>query len=191
MKEVIFRRIRESVDQKMRFFEENLEKIEYVAELIAEAFRMGDKLLIIGNGGSAADAQHMAAEFVNRYHFDRPPLPALALSTDTSVITSIGNDFDFSSIFSKQIKALGKERDILLAISTSGNSPNVIEGVETATKMGIKTVGLLGGTGGKMARLIEYPLIVPSKNTPTIQEVHITTVHTICELVENKLFRFT
>ncbi len=145
--------------------------------------------MICGNGGSAADAQHIAAEFVNRYMLERPPLPAIALTTDKSIITSIGNDYSFDEIFSKQLKALGMEGDILLAISTSGNATNVISTVKAARAMGIYTVGLTGGNGGQLAGLVDMALLVKSSTTARIQEAHILVGHIICQLVDYYLFQ--
>jgi D-sedoheptulose 7-phosphate isomerase len=173
---------------KMKFAETYEKKINEVAELIVRAFKAGNKVLLFGNGGSAADCQHIAAEFVNRFKIDRPPLPAVALTTDTSIITSIGNDFDFSDIFVKQIKAIGTKGDIALAISTSGKSSNVTKALETAAKLGIITVLFTGGDGGPALEMAAHAFVVPSKNTPRIQEVHIALGHVLCELVDNKLF---
>ena len=145
--------------------------------------------MLCGNGGSAADAQHIAAEFVNRFQLERKPLPALALTTDTSIITSIANDYGYEKIYSKQITALGAEGDILLSISTSGNSPNIISAIITAKKMGIYTVGLSGRDGGEMNKLVDLSMVVESNSTPRIQEVHILTGHLICELVDYILFK--
>ena len=166
-----------------------LQMIIQSAELVADTFKAGNKLLICGNGGSAADAQHLAAEFVNRFMIERPPLPAVALSTDTSIITSIGNDYTFDQVFSKQIKAIGKDGDVLLAISTSGDSKNIILAVKVARDMGIKTIGLTGKGGGKMAKMVDILLNVDSDVTARIQEVHITAGHIICELVDHILFQ--
>ena len=171
------------------FVRENASKIGMFAEKIASAFLGDRKLLICGNGGSAADAQHMAAEFVNRFQLERPPLPAMALTTDTSVITSIGNDYSFEDVFSKQVKALGVEGDVLLAISTSGNSKNVISAVEVANKQGLYTVGLLGNNGGKLSAVADMALIVKSDAAARIQEAHILTEHIICHLVDYILFQ--
>jgi D-sedoheptulose 7-phosphate isomerase len=145
--------------------------------------------MICGNGGSAADAQHIAAELVNRYVLERPPLPAVALTTDTSILTSIGNDYSFKEIFSKQIKAIGVEGDVLLAISTSGNSENVLEAIKVSKNMGIYTVGLIGGDGGKMAGLADMALVVQSDVTARVQETHILAGHMICQLVDYNLFQ--
>ena len=171
------------------FVRENGSKIVILAEKIASAFLGDRKLLICGNGGSAADAQHMASEFVNRFQLERPPLPAMALTTDTSVITSIGNDYSFEDVFSKQVKALGIEGDVLLAISTSGNSKNGFSAVEVANKQGLYTAGLLGNEGGKVSGIVDMALIVKSDVTARIQEAHILTEHIICHLVDYILFQ--
>jgi len=188
MEELIVRAFEESADVKLSFVKKNLKTIISVVELIVEAFHEGNKVMLFGNGGSAADAQHIAAEFVNRFMIERPPLPAMALTTDTSVITSIGNDYKFDDIFLKQIKALGKEGDIAWGISTSGNSPNVLKALKEAKKMGLKTIGLTGKDGGKMAKMVDFLLNVESNVTARIQETHITLSHVICELVDIKLF---
>lgn len=188
MEELIIGAFEESADVKLSFVKKNLKTIISVVELIVEAFHEGNKVMLFGNGGSAADAQHIAAEFVNRFMIERPPLPAMALTTDTSVITSIGNDYKFDDIFLKQIKALGKEGDIAWGISTSGNSPNVLKALKEAKKMGLKTIGMTGKDGGKMAKMVDYLLNVESDSTPRIQETHITAAHVICELIDIKLF---
>ncbi len=188
--EIISRSFRESIKTKERFFtKKNISLLAQTAELIVKAFKAGGKLLIVGNGGSAADAQHMAAEFVNRFEIERPPLPALALTTDTSNLTSIGNDYAFDQTFSKQVRALGRENDVLLAISTSGNSPNILKAVETAKALGIKTVALTGKGGGALADMADIVLNVDSKTTPRIQETHITVCHILCELADHMLFQ--
>ena len=145
--------------------------------------------MLCGNGGSAADSQHIAAEFVNRFMLERPPLPALALTTDTSIITCIGNDYSFDEIFSKQVKALGMEGDVLLAISTSGNSKNVLMAAKDARARGIYVAGLMGGDGGKLADLVDTALIVNSKVTARVQEAHILAGHILCQLVDHVLFQ--
>ncbi|MBI1993272.1 MAG: D-sedoheptulose 7-phosphate isomerase [Deltaproteobacteria bacterium] len=189
MKEAITRAFEESIQAKRAFLKENLSTLMSAIDAVAEAFLRGNKFLIFGNGGSAADAQHIAAEFVNRFRIERPPLPALALTTDTSAITSIANDYDYKEIFSKQVKALGKEGDVALAISTSGNAANVLAAIEVCKKLKIATIGLTGGDGGKMARQVDYLLRVSEgKNTARIQETHILVGHVICELVDQKLF---
>ncbi len=159
-----------------------------IAELISTQFKKGNKLLLFGNGGSAADAQHLAAEFVNRLLFDRPALPAIALTTDTSILTSIANDDGFLNIFARQVEAIGIEGDIAWGISTSGNSPNVVEAFKTAKRKGLITVASLGHEGGVIKNLVDYAIIVPASSTQRIQEVHITAGHAICEWVEKKLF---
>jgi D-sedoheptulose 7-phosphate isomerase len=189
MEKIIQRALRESIKAKEDFIRENTNKLILIADKIALALTADRKLLLCGNGGSAADAQHIAAEFVNRYELERPPLPALALTTDTSILTSVGNDYSFDEAFSKQVKALGVEGDVLLALSTSGNSANVLKAVETARNKEIFTVGLTGRDGGKLADLVDISLIVKSHATPRIQEAHILAGHIICELVDYILFQ--
>lgn len=189
VEKIIQRALRESIKAKEDFIRENTDKLILFADKIALALTADRKLLLCGNGGSAADAQHIAAEFINRYELERPPLPALALTTDTSILTSVGNDYSIEETFSKQIKALGVEGDVLLAISTSGNSANVLKAVETAKNQGIFTVGLTGGNGGKLADLAEMSLVVKSHTTARIQEAHILAGHIICELVDYILFQ--
>jgi len=188
MENIILKRFKESGEVKTRFLKENLPKLLDLIKLTSHAFEAGNKLFFFGNGGSAADAQHLAAEFVNRFVMDRPPLPALALTTDTSILTSISNDSSFNEIFSKQIRALGKEGDIAFGISTTGSSPNVVKAFEVARELGIKTVAFTGNDGGAIAKLADIPLIVPSTSTPRIQEVHILIGHILCEMVEHYLF---
>ncbi|MFQ5466088.1 MAG: SIS domain-containing protein [Thermodesulfobacteriota bacterium] len=181
---------RESLEAKRGFFtKKNAVLVTRAAELIVDAFKAGGKLLIIGNGGSAADAQHLAAEFVNRFVIERPPLPALALTTDTSALTSIGNDYSFDQVFTKQVRALGKGGDVLLAISTSGGSANVVAAVEAAGDMGIRVIALTGGDGGRLAGMAEVALNVEARATARVQEVHILVCHILCELVDNMLFQ--
>ncbi len=159
-----------------------------IAGLITEQLRKGHKILLFGNGGSAADAQHIAAELVNRLCLDRPAIPAIALTTDTSVLTSIANDFSFDRIFSRQIEALGASGDVAFAISTSGNSPNVILGVEAAYRKNMKVVAFLGSTGGKLKELVPHAILAPSSSAQHVQEVHITAAHTLCDYIERSLF---
>lgn len=188
--EIVAKSFKESISAKEKFLtKKNISLVASAAEMIAESFKSGGKLLIVGNGGSAADAQHLAAEFVNRFVIERPPLPALALTTDTSTITSIGNDYAFDQSFSKQVRALGRPGDVLLAISTSGNSPNILKAVETAKALDIKVIGLTGKGGGALAKGSDILLDVEAKATARIQEVHITICHILCELVDNMLFR--
>lgn len=188
MKEFIIRTFEESARVKTAFARENADTIVAVVRLLAQAFRSGKKVILFGNGGSATDASHIAAEFVNRFLMDRPPLPAIALNTDPAVLTSISNDFGYDQTFLKQLSALGQEGDVVIGISTSGNSPNVILALEHAKKNGMRTVVLTGGTGGKMKDLAEHTFIVPSKHTPHIQETHITLGHILCQLVDEELF---
>jgi D-sedoheptulose 7-phosphate isomerase len=188
MKDAIVKIFEESARVKTAFARENAEKIAEVVMLIAQAFREGKKVILFGNGGSATDASHIAAEFVNRFLMERPPLPAIALNTDPAVLTSISNDYSYEQVFSKQLAALGHEGDVVIGISTSGNSPNVIKAVDTAKKHGMKTVIFTGGTGGKLANTSDYTFIVPSKHTPHIQETHITLGHIICQMVDEELF---
>lgn len=179
---------RESAETKLRFIEQYVSQVETVAQRIAEALRHGGKLLLMGNGGSACDASHLAAELVNRFEMERPGLAALALTTDMANITSISNDYDYTLIFRRQWEALARPGDITLAISTSGNSKNVILAVEAAKERGMETIGFTGGNGGKLAQLVDHPFIVPSRNTARIQETHITLGHVLCQRVEEILF---
>ncbi|MCJ7664546.1 MAG: D-sedoheptulose 7-phosphate isomerase [Desulfobacterales bacterium] len=188
LRETVLSLAQESLRVKERFFQENVDAVVEIARLLGETFRQGKKILIFGNGGSAADAQHIAAEFVNRLLFDRAPLPAIALTTDTSILTSIGNDADFSVIFARQIEALGRKGDIAWGITTSGKSPNVIEGLRKAKEIGMITIAFTGNDGGEALRMADHGLNVASTSTPRIQEAHITAGHIICELVERELF---
>jgi D-sedoheptulose 7-phosphate isomerase len=165
-----------------------LSQINQISSVIIEAYRRKKKVILFGNGGSAADAQHIAGELVNRLHLEREALPAIALTTDSSVLTSIANDYDYSRIFARQVEALAKEGDVVIGISTSGSSSNVIEAVKTAKEKGAKTVGFTGNKGGKLAELVDFVISVPSDETPRVQESHITILHIICCLVERELF---
>lgn len=167
---------------------EVLRMVAEASEALAHALKLGNKVLLFGNGGSAADAQHIAAEFVGRFGFDRAALPALALSVNGSSVTAIGNDYGFDRIFSRQVEAFGRSGDIAIAISTSGNSPNVIDAVLAARKIGLRTIALTGGTGGKLKDKVDYCVCVPSESTPRIQECHILIGHIISELVEREIF---
>ena len=164
------------------------EQVVEAARLLAATLKQGAKILLFGNGGSAADAQHLAAEFVNRFQIERPPLAALALNTDTSILTSIANDYDFQEVFAKQVRALGLPGDAALGLSTSGGSVNVVRGLDAAREMGLKTLALSGGDGGPVAAAADLAITVPSRNTPRIQEVHITIGHVLCDLVDFLLF---
>lgn len=157
--------------------------IKKISNCIKKALKKGNKILICGNGGSAADAQHFAAELVGRYKKDRAALAAMALTTDTSIITAVGNDYGFEKIFSRQIEALGKKGDVLLVISTSGNSPNIIKAIETAKNKKMKIICLLGKDGGKVKGKSKMEIIIPSNETPRVQEAHEIILHTICELI--------
>jgi len=161
-----------------------LPQISTVAECLRDCLKRGNKILLMGNGGSAADSQHIAAEIVGRYKCERRGLPAIALTTDTSILTSIGNDYGFEFIFSRQVEALCDLSDVVIGISTSGNSVNVVRGIETAKQIGATTVALTGGSGGKLAALCDYSLIMPSSDTPRIQEAHIFIGHSLCGLME-------
>jgi D-sedoheptulose 7-phosphate isomerase len=160
-----------------------------VSEVLIRAFRAGNKLLLFGNGGSAADAQHIAAEFVGRFAFDRPALPALALSVNTSCVTAIGNDYGFELVFARQIEALGRRGDVAIGISTSGSSPNVLEGLSMGRRMGLHTVALTGEGGRKLKDAVDDLICAPSSDTPRIQECHILIGHVIAQLVEQEIFR--
>lgn len=177
-----------SADVKNEFIRTHAERVMEVGQLLIRAFRDGKKVMLFGNGGSATDASHIAAEFVGRYRLDRDPLPALALATDMAALTCIANDYDYADIFSRQIRAHGRKGDVAIAISTSGNSLNVIRGVEVANDRGVVTVGWTGATGGKLADLVDYNFCVPSSVTARIQECHITLGHVLCELIEERLF---
>jgi D-sedoheptulose 7-phosphate isomerase len=188
--ESIIKDIRESIALKELILKDAgfISKIEQAAVLCSDALRKGNKILLAGNGGSAADAQHIAAELINKFGFDRPGLAAMSLSTDTSVLTSISNDYGFKRIIARQIEALGNKGDILIAISTSGTSENILAGVAEATKKGIKIIGLTGKSGGKLKDSCDVLLNVPSEVTPRIQEAHIMTGHIICSIIETALF---
>lgn len=177
-----------SADVKNEFIRTHAERVVEVGQLLIRAFREGKKVMLFGNGGSATDASHIAAEFVGRYRRDRDPLPALALGTDMAALTCIANDYDFTDIFSRQVLAHGRKGDVAIAISTSGNSLNVIRGVEAAHDRGLVTVGWTGATGGKLTDLVDYCFRVPSSVTARIQECHITLGHVLCELIEERLF---
>jgi D-sedoheptulose 7-phosphate isomerase len=162
--------------------------IAQLAERLIETLKIGNKLMIMGNGGSAADAQHFAGEIVSRFRMERPGLPAISLSTDTSIITAIGNDYGFERIFSRQVEALAAPGDAVIGISTSGNSPNVLKALEVARQAGCTTIGLLGKDGGNIKAVCDIPLIIPSNDTPRVQEGHITVIHILCDLIEQGLF---
>ncbi len=187
MKDLIQQTVEDSINAKNSFFNTHFERIESCAGQLATAINQGQKILLFGNGGSAADCQHIAAEFVNRFQIERKPLAALALTTDTSVITSIGNDYSYDDIFLKQVQALGKEGDIALGITTSGSSPNVIKAIEEAKKMGLVTIGF-SGNKGILKDLCDTPFCVDTPVTARIQEVHILLAHILCDLTERIIF---
>ena len=187
MKDFILKAFSDSATVKQRFARDHADRIAQVAALMVTAFREGRKVLLFGNGGSATDAAHIAAEFVGRYKRERKPLPAIALATDVAAITCIANDYGFDELFARQVRAHGQKGDIAIAISTSGNSPNVLKGVTAARECGMITVAWTGGTGGKLAGLVDHPFVVPSTVTARIQESHITLGHVLCELVEETL----
>jgi D-sedoheptulose 7-phosphate isomerase len=188
MRDKILKSFKDSISVKQKFVDEYMETIIEVSRLIADTLNNGSKLLLFGNGGSACDASHIAAEFINRFQRERPAFPAIALNTDMAVLTSIANDYDYSTIFERQLKALAQEGDVVIAISTSGTSPNVIKAVETATRKGLKVVALTGAKGDKLASISDYVFAVPSNDTPRVQETHITLGHVLCQMVEEILF---
>jgi len=180
-------RLRESAGVKEEIARKSAGEIKAIAELIIGAYRNGGKVVLFGNGGSAADAQHIAAELVGKFLLKRQAFPAIALTTNSSILTSIANDDSYDEVFSRQVAALVTERDVVIGISTSGDSVNVVKAVEMAKQRGVKTVGLTGGKGGKLAEVADLVLTVPSRSTPRIQEAHITVGHIICEIVEKAL----
>jgi D-sedoheptulose 7-phosphate isomerase len=188
MKERIVRLFDEHARLQKEFLKHNTEMLAQVAEVLLQAFRKGRTVYFFGNGGSAADAQHLAAEFVNRFRLDRRALPALALTVDTSVLTSIANDLGYDRVFARQIEAFGRADDVAVGLSTSGGSANVIEGIRLARQQGLVTVGFSGGgDGGALRRETDHCIVVPSKTTARIQEIHILAGHTICDIVEQDL----
>jgi D-sedoheptulose 7-phosphate isomerase len=180
--------LREGAELRIHLAQALGEKIVDAANVIAESLKSGGKVLLFGNGGSAADAQHLAAEFVGRFVLERSPLPGIALTTDSSILTAVGNDYGFDQVFVRQILALGRPGDVAIGISTSGNSPNVIKAVQAAGERGLRTIGLAGRDGGALAKAVEIAITVPSTNTARIQECHIAVGHVLCELVESELF---
>lgn len=183
----IAREIQESIDVKVAMLGPAMVSIAKAAECVSDAMRAGNKLLIFGNGGSAADAQHIAAEFVGRYLHDRRALPAIALTVDSSILTAVANDFGFDEVFARQIEALGSPHDVALAISTSGNSPNVLRALDSARRQGLSTIALSGKTGGKMAALADVCVCIPSATTARIQEAHILIGHILCGIAEQSV----
>ena len=179
--------ISKSIEVKQSLLKDHLllEKVNEVCEICLSAYKKGNKIILAGNGGSAADSQHLAAEFTGRFISKKQPLPAIALTTDTSAITAIGNDFSFDEIFSRQVNALGVKGDLLFAISTSGNSANVLKAVEESKKIGIKSIGLLGNDGGKLSEICDHSIVIKSNITSRIQEAHIFIGHLVCESVDD------
>ena len=187
MKDIILNILEAGIAIKRHCVQTNVDNIIKAAGMLASCIASGNKVLIFGNGGSAADAQHLAAEFVNRFQIERPPLAAIALTTDTSILTSIGNDYHFDDIFSKQVEALGRQGDIAWGISTSGNSANVIRAIKAAKKIGMSTIGMTG-RAGELAACVDFVFAVASDTTATIQESHITVGHILCDLVDRILY---
>ncbi len=188
MKDKIKSIIEESIGVKEDVIKLQLDVIQKATETVISALKAGGKVVLFGNGGSAADSQHIAAELVGRFSKERKGLPAFALTTNTSILTAIGNDYSYSKIFARQLDALADKKDVAIGISTSGKAANVIEAIELANKKGITTIALTGGDGGELAKVAKISVIVPSKSTPRIQEAHITIGHIICQLIEDELF---
>ena len=180
--------IEESIATKQRVLDGHIPVLTHMAQILIEAFRNGNRVFFFGNGGSAADSQHIAAEFVGRFMRERAALPAMALSTDTSILTALANDYSYDVVFARQIEAFGQPGDVAVGISTSGNSGNVVEGMRTARERGMKTLALTGETGGKLRDLVDVCFCAPSRATSHIQETHIAVSHSLCELVEHVLF---
>lgn len=190
MDRIIRECLNESVKVKRKILDDPslLDKIKQTASLIIEAYGNRKKLILFGNGGSAADAQHIAAELVNKFKLERSALPALAFTTDTSILTSIANDYDYAGVFARQVEALVEEGDVVIGISTSGGSLNVLKGIEVAKEKGARTIGFTGKDGGKLSQIADLTVEVPSSDTPRVQEAHITILHIVCFLVERELF---
>ena len=190
MKVYIKDQIKKSYETKQDIYanEALLDNIVAVAKLCVKLYQGNKKTILAGNGGSAADAQHIAAELVGRYGFDRPSIPSLALTTDTSNLTAMGNDYGYDFVFSRQLEGMGQNGDIFIGISTSGNSVNIVNAFESAKKKGITTIALVGKDGGKMAKIADYALVVPSDSTPRIQESHILIGHILCDIIEKEIF---
>jgi len=182
----IVKQIEDSIELK-KYLRQETKNLVAMADLLVDAFRKGNKVLLFGNGGSAADAQHIACELAGKFYLDRDPLPAIALTTNTSSLTAIANDYSYEEVFGRQVKGLVKQGDVVIGISTSGNSPNVLRGIEEAKRLGVTTIAFTG-RGGRLSELADYVLSIPSGDTPRIQEAHITAGHIICYLVEQALF---
>lgn len=188
MDDKVRKAFQESIDVKTKFVEQYSGMVAEVASMIASTFSTGGKLILFGNGGSATDASHIAAEFVGRFKRERPGLPAIALNTDMAVLTALSNDYGYDDVFSRQLKALASDGDIVLAISTSGNSPNVLKAVEAAKRRKLRVVAFTAQDGGKLATRVQYTFKVPSTVTARVQETHITVGHVLCQLVDDILF---
>jgi len=184
MRDTLLKQVQDAIELKRRFFDAELDHVLAQADDMAERLRRGGRILVAGNGGSAADAQHLAAELSGRYLKERRALAGIALTTDTSALTAIGNDYGFDFVFSRQVEALGRPGDLFIGISTSGNSPNIIKAVESAKELGLKTLGLLGRDGGKLKGMVDDALIVPASVTARIQEVHQMVYHFWCEAID-------
>ena len=188
MKEIVLKELEESANIK-RLMAQNLSDIiAKVAKIVIDTYKAGGKVFLIGNGGSAADAQHIAAELVGRFKLERKGLPAIALTSNTSILTALANDYGYDTVFSRQLEALANDKDVLIAITTSGTSPNILKAVDVARSKNVKVIGLAGGNGGELKAVADLTIIVPSDNIPRIQEAHITVGHIICNLVERELF---
>ena len=183
----IVRILEECIFIKQAIAKHNVSEIKHLAEIVIGAYRNGGKLILMGNGGSAADAQHIVCELVGQFKLKRKAFPAIALTTNTSTLTAIANDYGYNAVFSRQVEALVTGKDVVIGISTSGDSPSVVEAIEAAKIRGAKTIGLTGGDGGRLAKVADFTLIVPSDSTPRIQEMHITIGHIVCEMVEKEL----
>jgi D-sedoheptulose 7-phosphate isomerase len=188
MREVVIRELEESANIKVMMAQNLSDIIANAVQIILNAYKAGGKVLLIGNGGSAADAQHIAAELVGRFKLERIGLPAIALSTNTSILTALANDYGYDTVFSRQVEAIANDNDVLIAITTSGTSPNILKAVEMAHSKGVIVIGMTGARGGKLKDMADLTIVVPSDNTARIQEAHITIGHIICHLVENELF---
>lgn len=188
MRQKILKAFEESISVQEKFIKENIDTVIEVSNFIADSFNNGSKLILFGNGGSSADAAHIAAEFVGRFRMERPALPAIALNTNMAIITAIANDYGFSDIFARQLKAYAQDGDVVIGISTSGNSVNVINAIEVAKKKMLKAIVFTGAEGGKLASVADHVFAVPSVNTPRIQETHIILGHVLCQMVEEILF---
>ena len=185
--ELVLDYAREGTDLRERFFRDNAQAVVTVGRTLALCLAKGGKILFCGNGGSAADAQHLAAEFVNRFQLERPPLPAIALTTDTSILTAIGNDYGFDQVFSKQVQALGRPGDVLVGITTSGNSPNVVAAMRAARDKGLTTIAMTG-KNGEVVQFSDLAILVPHTVTALVQEIHIACGHLMCKLTDHYLF---